>query len=208
LIAFETTIAFIITAGLLSLSPGPDNIFVLTQSAVYGRRTGILITLGLCTGLLVHTTLVALGVAAIIQTSLVAFTVVKIIGASYLLYLAWLAFNTSHEALDSPRSTQLSDWALYLRGIIMNITNPKVSIFFLALLPQFVSIETSSVTAQLLILGMIFIAVALAIFCGIALLAAQFGEWFKRSRRLQMNLNRMAGVIFVGLALNLIVSAI
>ncbi len=89
----EALITFTIASALLSLAPGPDNIFVLMQSALYGRKSGVFITLGLCTGLLVHTTAVALGLAAIFMVSLTAFTVLKLAGAAYLLYLAWSAFS-------------------------------------------------------------------------------------------------------------------
>ena len=85
----ESIAAFIVASALLSIAPGPDNIFVLTQSALYGKKSGIFVTLGLCTGLIVHTTAVAFGIAAIFQTSVVAFTILKVLGALYLAYLAW-----------------------------------------------------------------------------------------------------------------------
>ena len=129
----EVYAVFIFTSALLALAPGPDNIFVLTQSALYGKRSGILITLGLCTGLVFHTCLVAFGVATIMQTSDWALSALKIIGAIYLVYLAWQILNSQTQEL-SGKGVVLSDANLYLRGIVMNVTNPKVSIFFLAFL--------------------------------------------------------------------------
>lgn len=203
----EAIVTFIIASTLLGIAPGPDNIFVLTQSALYGKKSGILITLGLCSGLVVHTAAVALGVAALIQTSVVAFTVLKILGALYLLVLAWQAFRAPVGRLEAPGSNLRSAGALYRRGIIMNITNPKVSIFFLAFLPQFVVPEYGHVTAQIFLFGGIFICVSLVVFGAIAMLAGALGEWFNNSPRARLYLNRIAGAVFGGLALKLATSS-
>ena len=200
----ESLITFTLASVLLSIAPGPDNIFVLTQSALYGRRAGILITLGLCTGLIVHTTSVALGVAAIFMVSLAAFTALKLAGAAYLLYLAWGAFRASARNLGGATGTNPpGNAALYRRGIFMNITNPKVAIFFLAFLPQFADPASGAITAQLFLLGGVFIAVALVVFTGIACLAGLIAGWLKASRRAQVLLNRVAGLVFTALALRL-----
>lgn len=203
MIPFESIVAFVIASSLLSIAPGPDNIFVLTHSALYGKKSGILVTLGLCTGLIVHTTAVAFGVAAIFQTSIVAFTVLKVVGAMYLVYLAWQAFRASAKSLEAAGSNLHSNGTLYLRGIIMNITNPKVSIFFLAFLPQFISSEHGSLASQIFLLGGIFICVALVIFSAITLLADALGGALRKSPKVQVYLNRIAGTVFVGLALKL-----
>lgn len=199
----ESIAAFVIASAVLSVAPGPDNIFVLTQSALYGKRSGVLVTLGLCTGLVVHTTAVALGVAAIFQTSVIAFTALKVAGALYLAYLAWQAFRASATSLDVPASNLRSSGALYRRGIIMNITNPKVSIFFLAFLPQFALPEHGPVELQLFFLGGVFILIALVIFCAIALLAGALGGFLHNSPKAQIYMNRVAGTVFAGLALKL-----
>ena len=117
---------------VLAIVPGPDNIFVLTQSALQGKKAGLLVVLGLCTGLLFHTSAVALGVAVIFKTSELAFTLLKAAGAAYLLYLAWGAFRSGAACTDGNGISALGSGQLYRRGIFMNITNPKVSIFFLA----------------------------------------------------------------------------
>ena len=129
MISTETLLTFLTASILLALAPGPDNIFVLTQSALRGRSAGIVVTRGLCTRLIVHSSAVAFGVAVIFQTSVVAFSILKFAGASYLVYLAVQAFRSSGERIQSKPDGEMKHWKLYVRGIIMNITNPKVSIF-------------------------------------------------------------------------------
>lgn len=202
-IPVESLVTFLFASLLLALAPGPDNIFVLTQSALYGRKEGILITMGLCTGLIGHTSAVALGVAAILQASAMAFTALKAVGALYLLYLAWQAFSASVSHLDGGRPGKLSGIQLYRRGIIMNLTNPKVSLFFLAFLPQFTAPENGPVAQQIFLLGTFFILVTLVVFGGIALLAGTLGDWLRQSAKAQIYLNRVAGSVFVVLALKL-----
>ena len=192
---------------MLALAPGPDNIFVLTQSALYGKRSGILITLGLCTGLVFHTCLVAFGVATIIQTTDWALSALKVIGAFYLAYLAWQMLNSQTQEL-SGKDVVLSDTNLYLRGIVMNVTNPKVSIFFLAFLPQFANSNYGAITPQIILLGTIFGAVSLFIFSGISILASKLGDLLKRKPNAQVYLSRMTALIFVVLAFNLLMGLI
>ncbi|MTI15727.1 LysE family translocator [Rhodobacteraceae bacterium RKSG542] len=206
MLPFDTALAFFSVSILLALSPGPDNIFVLTQSAMYGRTSGFAVTLGLCTGVVVHTLAVALGVAAIFQTSALAFNILKVLGAAYLVYLAWGAFNAKPASLGSKEAAQLSLPSLYRRGVIMNITNPKVSIFFLSFLPQFVSVNNGPLLPQFLSLGALFIVSALIIFGTIALLAGTLGEALSRSPRIQTIINRLSAVVFVGLAIKLAIS--
>ncbi len=204
----EALLTFIVASALLSLAPGPDNIFVLTQSAQYGGKSGLAITLGLCTGLIVHTTAVALGVAALFKTSVMAFTILKTLGAVYLLYLAWLAFRSKAAGIGPEGPDRLPLSRLYRRGILMNITNPKVSIFFLAFLPQFASPSNGSIALQIFVLGAVFIAVALIVFSLIATLAGTIGDWLRNSTKAQNWLNRIAGTVFAALALKLITAEI
>lgn len=188
---------------LLGLAPGPDNIFVLTQSALRGRSAGIVVMLGLCTGLIVHSCAVAFGVAVIFQTSAIAFSVLKFIGAGYLVYLAWLAFRASIKKIQVKPDKDIKLRKLYCRGIIMNITNPKVSIFFMAFLPQFADPSNGSLSLQVLILGGLFILATILVFGGIALMAGTLGQWLTRSDHAQKILQRVAGTVFLGLALKL-----
>ena len=203
MLSIEVVSVFFLASVLLGLAPGPDNIFVLTQSALAGRSAGFLVTLGLCTGLLVHTSAVTLGVAAIFHTSAIAFAALKYLGAAYLLYLAWLAFRASAQNLDGSKPARLSPGQLYRRGIIMNITNPKVSIFFLAFLPQFADPNRGSLSIQMMLLGGLFILATLLVFGSISFLAGSLGDWLGKSARAQIFLNRLAGTIFAALALRL-----
>jgi threonine/homoserine/homoserine lactone efflux protein len=206
LIPVETITIFLGASIALSVAPGPDNIFVLTQSALYGRAAGLLVTLGLCTGLLVHTAAVSLGVAAIFQTSALAFTLLKLAGAAYLLHLAFQAFRANSTDLANVGGETLNRGKLYSRGIIMNITNPKVAVFFLAFLPQFADPSAGPVSFQMMIFGGMFIATTLFVFGGIAWFSAYLGQWLQRSKTAQVIMNRVAGTIFGCLAIRLAVT--
>lgn len=203
MIPIDTLAAFLTASILLALAPGPDNIFVLTQSAIKGRSAGIVVILGLCTGLIVHSSAVALGVAVIFQRSATAFFILKMIGAGYLAYLAWQAFCVSADQIPNESENDLIPWKLYRRGVIMNITNPKVSIFFLAFLPQFADPLRGPVSMQILFLGGLFIIATLFVFSSIAFLAGSLGQWLNKSDRIQTTLNKIAGTVFLGLALKL-----
>ena len=199
----DTFLLFLTASLLLCLAPGPDNIFVLTQAMLRGTASGILVTLGLCTGLLVHTSAVALGVAVIFQESLLAFTILKLCGAAYLLYLAWGAFRAGASGLGTVNPVSLDKLALYRRGIVMNITNPKVSIFFLAFLPQFTNPASGHLTLQLLELGAVFIVCTFLVFGLISILAGKLGGWFSQSPKAEVVMNRVAGSVFAALAVKL-----
>lgn len=203
MIPVETLLAFFLAAVLLALAPGPDNIFVLTQSSLYGRCSGLSVMLGLCTGLVVHSFAVALGVAVIFEQSALAFSALKLAGSGYLLYLAWQAFRASATKIQEKRNGEIRLLKLYGRGIIMNITNPKVSIFFLAFLPQFADPSRGPVWLQILILGGVFIFSTILVFGGLAMLAGTIGQWVNRSGQVQKIMNRVAGTVFIGLALKL-----
>lgn len=203
MIPLDVAALFFLATIALALSPGPDNLFVLTQSAVHGPAAGMFVTLGLCTGLIAHTAAVALGVAALFATSELAFTALKLCGAAYLLYLAWGAFRAADSDLDATARAVGHRARLYGRGVVMNITNPKVAIFFLAFLPQFADPERGSLTLQIFLLGAMFMAATLLVFGAVAVFAGFLGDWLRRSANAQRVLNRLAGVVFVGLAIRL-----
>lgn len=203
IIPADTLLLFFGTALALALAPGPDNIFVLTQSILYGRQAGFWVTLGLCTGLLVHTAAVALGIAVIFQTTPWAFNALKIAGAIYLLYLAWQVFRAPASSMTTAQAPALSPRNLYLRGIVMNITNPKVALFFLAFLPQFASPDRGSLAPQIAVLGALFMLATLIVFGSIAWAASSIGQRLKESPGAQSAINYISGVVFVGLAVRL-----
>ncbi len=203
MIDMPTLMLFFPAALLLALAPGPDNLFVLAQSAQNGRKSGFIVTLGLSTGLVGHTLAVAFGLAALIKASTVAFTLLKAVGALYLLYLAWQAWRAGAAAGDGERVQAQSAGELYRRGIVMNLTNPKVSLFFLAFLPQFADPARGSMVVQFLELGGLFMLATMIVFGLVSVLAGGLGERFRRSPSAVRTVNRSAAVVFIGLAVKL-----
>ncbi|MFY9408562.1 MAG: LysE family translocator [Methanosarcina flavescens] len=176
LIEQQQLIYFIAASVTLTLLPGPDILFVLTQSISQGGKAGIATASGLCTGVFVHTTAAALGISALVYKSALAFEIVKYAGAAYLLYLAWQALRESGELISSAPVRETNAVALYKRGIFMNVLNPKVALFFLAFLPQFVNIDSGNIPVQMIFLGIIFMVQAWLIFSAISVFAGVVGE--------------------------------
>ena len=202
ILSFETIIAFVTASVVLSLVPGPDNIFVMTNSALKGWKVGFYITIGLCTGLIGHTILVAIGVSVIFQTSLLAFNGLKIIGACYLVYLGWLSLQSKELKIGSTASENANK-SYFVTGVVMNLTNPKVALFFLVFLPQFVNPINGSVTLQIFQLGFLFILSALCVFSSIAFLGSFLEAYLKKSRTVNKNINNIAALVYFALAINL-----
>lgn len=195
----HTGALFFAAALAVAAAPGPDNLFVLVQSALYGRCAGWFVVAGVISGLVVHTAAVAFGIAVLLRDSQFAFTLLQIAGAIYLLYLAWQALRATPATVAHTESHRPRRAVLYARGMLMNITNPKVSLFFIAFLPQFVDPTRGRVSAQLLLLGAIFSVAALLIFGGVVLAAGQLAEYLK-SPRAQVRLNRVAATVLAILA--------
>lgn len=221
--SFDTLLAFFGVAVLLALTPGPDNVFVLLQSAQRGWRAGMAVVLGLCAGLVVHTAAVALGFAAVFAASGLAFTVLKLCGAAYLVWLAWRTLRpapampaslsaattspmANAQAAPSPAATsttQGSLWHMVGRGMLMNLSNPKVLLFFLAFLPQFADPARGPVALQLMVLGAVFMLATLLVFGAIACFSGAFGALLQRSARAQRLLAQVSALVFVALAVRL-----
>lgn len=169
-------IYFIAASAALTFLPGPDILFVLTQSISQGKTAGIATATGLCTGILFHTSAAAFGIFALVYKSALAFEIVKYAGAAYLLYLAWNALKESDQLVSSAPVRENNAFALYKRGIFMNVLNPKVALFFLAFLPQFINTEAGSVPMQMVFLGVVFLVQAWLIFSAISVFAGTIGE--------------------------------
>ncbi|KGX84006.1 LysE family translocator [Pontibacillus marinus] len=199
--------SFLGAAILLTLMPGPDNLFVLAQSISQNKKAGIMTTLGLCTGILVHTTAAALGISAIVYQSTLAFTIVKYAGAIYLLYLAWGALREKDASFDIEEQAHIGYGKLYRRGVLMNVLNPKVSLFFLALFPQFLdtSPDAWSIPFQMIVLGFIFMVQAFLIFSGVSIFAEIVRGWLMRFPSLGKRINVIKGFLLglIGLKLAL-----
>ena len=195
---FDLWVSFTIAAAVLAVAPGPDNLFVLLQSAMYGARAGIFVTLGLCVGVFIQTLLAA--------ASPTLLMIIQFAGAAYLLYLAWGAWNApvgGESGESSKKYPRLTSFQLWRRGILMNITNPKVLIFFLAFFPQFIikGSTESQVMVQMLIMGMTFLVCTLVVFSAIAWCAGTLADRL-RSPKVQTILNKVSAVIFTVLAIS------
>jgi len=199
---YETLLAFVIATSALAISPGPDNIYVLMQSIVNGTKYGLATVCGLISGCLVHTTLVAFGVSAIIKENDILFFIIKCLGAAYLLYLAFKVYKSDAKVeLNDTAVPKKSMWQLFKQGVIMNVLNPKVSIFFLAFFPGFLFSETLSTVKQFYILGFLFMATSFIIFSLVAILAGSISTYLKSHKNIGLILKWLQIVVFVGIAI-------
>ena len=178
-------LSFMAASILLTIMPGPDNIFVLTESLTRGRKNGIMISIGLSSGVLIHTIAAATGLSIIIQESAIAFSVIKYIGTLYLFYLAFKSIKEKKENVDTSDRKEInsqSSLSLVRKGFLMNVLNPKVALFFIAFLPQFISKTGIHVTYQMLLLGAIFAIQALFIFSIITYLSSTLTKYVNNDR--------------------------
>lgn len=199
------TLMYFLTASvLLTLAPGPDNMYLLSKSLADGARSGIILAGGLVSGILFHTMLVIIGVAALLQSSPIALGLLQYIGAAYLLFLAWGAFHSKGELRLATTLPSDERGALYKRGVLMNVLNPKVLLFFLAFLPQFVNMEHPSVNLHIALLGFIFALQAFAIFSVIAIGAGHIRSRIMRKKNLGLIFSRIEGCVLTVIALFLL----
>lgn len=204
---YEILLAFVGATALLSISPGPDNIYVLMQSITNGKKYGLATVAGLMTGCLVHTTLLAFGVSVIIKESDQLFFIIKLFGAVYLFYLAIQVYRSDGKVIMSKEAPpQKSLLQLFRQGFIMNVLNPKVTIFFLAFFPGFLFSESMSTVIQFYILGFLFIAVSSIIFGAIAILSGMISELITKNSNVGIILKWLQIIVFIGIAVYLLLS--
>lgn len=197
---------FISAAVLLTLMPGPDILFVLTQSITRGRKAGIVFAAGLCTGLIAHVTAVSLGISVLLMSSLIVFSVLKVAGAVYLFYLgvkAFLGRKLNHFVLCG---TSAVSGKLYRKGILMNVLNPKVILFFLAFFPQFVDKGVENPIPQMLLLGLIFMIQAFLIFSLVAILADRLARRLMQHPKVALGVNVAEALIYAGIGISILLS--
>ncbi len=179
----ELSLTFLGASILLALMPGPDNIFVMTESLTRGQKYGISISLGLVSGVMIHTLIAATGLSIIIKNSEPFFQIVKYLGVTYLFYLAYMSTKEKQILLnlDGNNSNKFQEfyfWGLFRKGFLMNVLNPKVTLFFIAFLPQFIAKESGlSVTIQMIILGLIFMMQTLVVFSTISILSGKLTRY-------------------------------
>lgn len=204
---YEILYAFILATAALAISPGPDNIYVLTQSLANGKKYGLATTAGLLSGCLVHTTLLAFGVSVIIRESDTLFFAIKILGAVYLLFLAFQVYlSDAALTISGDQGPKKGLWQLFKQGFIMNVLNPKVTIFFLAFFPGFLFTENLSTVLQFYVLGLVFMLVSGLIFCGIAMLSGTLSKFITETKNVGPVLKWLQIVVFIGIAIYLLLS--
>lgn len=198
---FQILASFIIATTLLALSPGPDNVFVLIQSARYGKKSGMAVVVGLMSGCLIHTSVVAFGLSTFIESNENLYLILKIFGCSYMLFLAFKAHKSKVELNASKQNMPtIGLFKLFKQGFVMNVLNPKVSIFFLAFFPAFLFSKTIPLFTQFYILGFLFIMVSFMVFSAYVILSNYFSKLFFKSNRKLLLLKRLQTGFFVGIA--------
>ncbi len=197
-----TLLCFLGASLALTIAPGPDNIFVLTQGITRGRKSAVITALGMCSGISVHTSAAAFGISAIFYSSAVAFNLVKYAGAAYLLYLACKTLK-DRSAVKLSTADDCGPMALFRRGFIMNVLNPKVAMFFLAFLPQFVTADTRHFPLRMLLLGFIFMAQAVIIFSLIGFFSGSIGSFILARPAIARRFDWLTAGVFASLGVRL-----
>jgi threonine/homoserine/homoserine lactone efflux protein len=200
---FANLLPFLAAALALNLTPGADMTYVIARSATQGRAAGIAASFGVAAGSFVHSLLAAFGVAALVAQSEAAFIAIKVGGAAYLLYLAWKAIRASTGGAHLETLPPVRTAKVFAEGALTNLLNPKVALFILAFLPQFVDPGRGSVIVQILVLGLIFNIGGTTVNCIVAVSAGAAAGMLKGSKRFGLWLNRVSALVFVGLALRL-----
>ncbi len=203
---YEILISFIGASMLLTIMPGPDIIYVLVQSVTNGKKYGIATSLGLVSGIIIHTTLVAFGISALIKQSESIYFLIKLFGALYLLYLAYQSFKSQEEVMLDIRAEKKGLLKLFRQGFIMNVLNPKVSIFFLAFFPGFLYSTSQSTITQFYVLGALFMTQALLIFTMVSILSGSFALYLKANPTFNTKIKWFKILVFAGIAIFILFS--
>jgi len=201
----STLLCFLGASIALTIAPGPDNLFVMTQGIARGRKPAIVTALGMCSGISIHTIAAAFGISAIFYSSAVAFNAVKYLGALYLLYLAWKTIK-AHAAIRFTNADDTPLSALFKRGFIMNVLNPKVAMFFLAFLPQFVAQDSEHFALQVLLLGLLFMLQAVVIFCLIGYFSGGIGSYLLSRPKCARFFDWLTAGVFTALGIRIALS--
>lgn len=199
-------LAFLLASMALTISPGPDILYVLAQSISNGRKFGIAVALGLVSGIIVHTSLIALGVSTLIRQSEFLFLAIKICGAAYLLWLAYQVFKSSATvAISGTRQPLKGWWSLVRQGFLMNVLNPKVTLFFLAFFPGFIEESRGGVLQQIYLLGFVFMVQAFIIFVLVSWIADRLTVLLRTNDRFAFYLKWLQIVVFIGIAVMILI---
>jgi threonine/homoserine/homoserine lactone efflux protein len=199
----QSYLLFIAAAVLLVLAPGPDMLYMLTRTIAQGGKAGVLAAVGINVGAYVHVIAAVLGLSAILATSSVAFTVVKWLGAAYLVWIGIQAIRSGPLNFETGESIHLNGKAIFWQGFLSDVLNPKVAIFFLAFLPQFVEVGSKNETQQLLLLGITCNVIAIGINLILVYFASIATAGLRKNRKLALWLNRAMGTVFIALGIRL-----
>lgn len=202
----ELLISFVLATATLAITPGPDNIFVLIQSMTYGKKQGMAIVCGLISGCIIHTTLVAFGLSSFIKSNAQLLFVLKLLGAGYMLYLAYCVFKSTDVINTKTQTESKSVGALFKQGFIMNVINPKVSIFFMAFFPAFLFSETQSLVVQFYTLGFLFMSTSFLVFSTLVFFSSSLGSALKSGRRFGTVIKWAQITVFLGIALFILIT--
>ena len=192
---------FLIASALLALAPGPDIVYVLTRAITQGRRAGFAAALGFATGVIFHTALAVVGVAALIRSSEFAFMLVRYAGAAYLIYLGVRTLMSQGNVRLGQGGADIALWTVYKQSVIGNVLNPKVTLFFLSFLPQFINMKAGHMELQMALLGVLFMLQTVIIFGAIAFFSGAIGDRLRTNPAIANRLNIFAGVIFIALGI-------
>ena len=203
MLTLSSIILFVITSVVLIIAPGPDILFVLTQGMSGGKKVGIVTALGLACGNLVHTTAAALGITLLLKTSFIAFTILKIFGVCYLVLLAYKSIKHRHSPIELACASSASNGKIFSKGFLMNILNPKVALFFIAYLPQFITSGNISSSVQTAIYGLIFTLLVIPIFGAVGYFSGYIGNWLRTKKKFSYYMNLVSASVFMALGLKL-----
>ena len=201
----ESLISFSIATLFLALSPGPDNLYVITQSLANGTKSGIATTIGLISGCIVHTTLLAFGVSAIIAASETIFYGLKIIGACYLLFLAYKVYRSNAHIDLKNKVSKKTYLQLFKQGVIMNLMNPKVLLFFLAFFPGFLWDKFQNTIYQFFVLGIVFMTISFVVFSSLTILAGHISTTLNENKNISILLKWIQVIVFIGIAVFILI---
>ncbi len=204
MIDVNSYLIFLATVLLICVVPGTDMVYIVTHGISQGVKAGLLASVGMSIGMLVHTAAVVLGLAALVTASSTAYEILRYAGAAYLAYLGVKALIDSRHGVDASvdAGDRLPLPTVFRRAVITNVLNPKIVVFYLAFLPQFVRSDQGNSTVQLLVLGLTFVVMGLLVDSVVALASGRIGDWLRMDRRSVTWLNRLAGIVFLGLAVS------
>ena len=201
----ETIFAFLSASALLAIMPGPDVIYVITQSITNGKKYGIATALGLVSGVIMHTSLIAFGISEIIKRNTSVFLAIKIFGALYLFYLAYQVYKIPTKLNLSEKVSKKSLFKLVKQGFIMNVLNPKVTLFFLAFFPAFINYSLPNIKEQIVILGILFTVQSFIIFSILAILADKMTSVLIKNTAFEKSLRAIQITVFISLGIFILI---